>query len=73
MTSTKNAPKKTKVLECLMNGGQLTPPQAKKRFDVNNLRATISDIREELGSKSKNILTGKTKSGVLSYSWKNKK
>jgi hypothetical protein len=39
--------KKTKVLRYLANGKALTQTQATTRFGLQNLRATISDLRQE--------------------------
>ena len=38
--------KKRKVINYLSNGKGLTANEAKSRFGVSNLRATISDIRD---------------------------
>lgn len=70
MTNTKNEPKKVRVLNYLQNGNSLTKQSAKTRFNVGNIRATVSDIRKDLGKNSKKLITGKNKVGVLSYSWK---
>ena len=37
--------KKRRVMNYLANGKGLTPNEAKARFGVGNLRATISDIQ----------------------------
>jgi len=39
--------KKTKVLRYLTNGKTITETQARTRFGLQNLRATISDLRQE--------------------------
>lgn len=46
MTMTRNESKMRKVINYLANGRTLTPDQARARFGVRNLRATMSDIRE---------------------------
>jgi hypothetical protein len=46
MATTQNVSKMRKVINYLANGKTLTPNQARARFGVRNLRATISDIRE---------------------------
>ena len=38
--------KKRRVINYLASGKGLTPAEAKSRFGVSNLRATISDIRD---------------------------
>ena len=46
----KNPPlsKKSQVMNHLTRGRGLSPSEAKTKFGVRNLRATISDIREEV-------------------------
>jgi len=40
--------KRRKVMNYLSNGKGLTPREAKSRFGVGNLRATISDIKSQV-------------------------
>ena len=40
--------KKRRVINYLASGKGLTPAEAKARFGVGNLRATISDIRRQV-------------------------
>jgi hypothetical protein len=61
--------KTRKVINFLSNGGSLTAAQARARFGVQNLRATISNIRnmvEEYGNWE--IVTTQNNSGRTSYS-----
>ena len=67
----KTMTKKRKVINYLTNkkGRTLTAAQAKARFDVANLRATISDIRytvEEFGNWE--VVTQTTSTGKTAYS-----
>ena len=41
--------KKRKVINYMSRGRSITPAQARRLFGVQNLRATISDIRETVG------------------------
>jgi hypothetical protein len=43
----KNTTKKDKVLNYLTKGRTITESQAYSKFGLKNLRATISDLREE--------------------------
>lgn len=62
-----------KVTTYLLSGRTLTAGQAKARFGVANLRATISDIRrvvEQYGNYevySETTATGKTAYGMISH------
>ena len=62
-----------KVVDYLASGKTLTAAQAKARFGVANLRATISDIRsvvEAYGNHeifSETTATGKTAYGMRSF------
>ena len=69
MSKSKNTPKKFKVLSALKAGTGITCKNAKSRFDVKNLRATIFDLRKNDGYK-KNILTTEAKDGSVKYVWK---
>ena len=42
--------KRRKVMNYLSSGKGLTPAEAKSRFGVGNLRATISDIKSQVES-----------------------
>ena len=52
-----------KVQNYLVNGKALTVRQASSRFDVKNLRATISALR----GKGMNIVTDYTNTGEAKY------
>ena len=59
--------KRRKVMNCLANGGSLTANEAKSRYGVGNLRATISSIRSQVEAYgnweivSESTATGKTR------------
>ena len=59
--------KKRRVINYLASGKGLTPAEAKSRFGVSNLRATISDIRDTVEAygnweiTSESTSTGKTR------------
>lgn len=59
--------KRRKVMNCLANGGSLTANEAKARFGVGNLRATISSIKSQVEAYgnweivSEETATGKTR------------
>ena len=59
--------KKRRVINYLASGKGLTPAEAKSRFGVSNLRATISDIRDTVEAygnweiTSESTATGKTR------------
>lgn len=55
-----NVPKKTKILSYLQKGNSITEQKALKTFKVKNIRATISDLREE----NYNIVTQRSKTGT---------
>tara|TARA_R100000005_G_C4956999_1_gene175173 strand:- start:359 stop:625 length:267 start_codon:yes stop_codon:yes gene_type:complete len=60
--------KKRRVLDFLAAGNTLTAGQAKSRFNVGNMRATISDIKsqvEKYGNWS--VYTDSTASGKTIY------
>ena len=40
--------KKRRVMDFLAKGGTLTPSQARSRFGVGNMRATISNIKSQV-------------------------
>lgn len=55
-----NVPKKTKILSYLQKGKSITEEKALKTFKVKNIRATISDLREE----NYDIVTERSKTGT---------
>lgn len=65
----KALPKQERVLTYLQNnkGKTLTPTTAKTRFNVGNLRATVSDLRDLYGSDI--ITTTRNSKGVLAYTY----
>lgn len=56
--------KKEKLYNYLKTGKSVTEKLANSQFKLKNLRATISDLREE---GIKNIETSRTREGVLKY------
>jgi len=56
--------KKEKLYNYLKTGKAVTKKLASSQFKLKNLRATISDLREE---GINNIETSRTKEGVLKY------
>ncbi len=56
--------KKDKLYNYLKTGKAVTEKLAKSQFKLKNLRATISDLREE---GVNNIETSRTREGVLKY------
>lgn len=69
MSKTQRIPKKAKVLNALKAGKGVTRKSAYSQFEVENLRATIADLRNNDGY-AKNILTGTQKDGSVKYTWK---
>ena len=60
--------KKRRVINYLASGKGLTPAEAKSRFGVANLRATISDIREMVEAHGNwEITSESTSSGKTRY------
>ena len=60
--------KKQRVLNYLSSGKSLTASQAKSRYGVGNLRATMSDIRGLVeGFGNWKIVTDKSRSGMTRY------
>lgn len=60
--------KRRKVMNYLSNGKGLTAREAKSRFGVSNMRATISDIKmqvEQYGNWE--VVTEKTVTGMTRY------
>lgn len=69
MSKTQKTSKKAKVLSALKAGKSVTRNNALSRFKVQNLRATIADLRNNDGY-AKNIVTGTAKDGSVVYTWK---
>jgi hypothetical protein len=61
---TSNLSKKEKLYNYLKTGKSVTEKLAYSQFKLKNLRATISDLREE---GVNNIETSRTREGVLKY------
>jgi hypothetical protein len=60
--------KKRKVINTLYNGNGITAKQAKSRFGVGNLRATMSDIRDTVEAFGNwEIVTEETATGSTRY------
>lgn len=75
--STTSMTKQDKVISYLTRGKTLSQDSAYSLFDVGNLRATISDIRQTLRSQGFNVVTttgrnGETRYGVVSLKNKRK-
>ena len=61
--------KKRRVMDYLAAGNSLTAGQARGRFGVGNMRATISDIKSQVEKYGNwTVSTGSTKTGLTSYS-----
>ena len=64
----KTMSKKRKVINFLYNGNGITANEAKSRFGVSNLRATISDIRDLVEAHGNWEITSETtKTGKTRY------
>jgi len=60
--------KRRKVMNCLANGGGLTANEAKSRFGVGNLRATISSIKSQVEAYGHwEVVTETTPTGLTRY------
>jgi len=60
--------KKRRVMDYLAAGNSLTAGQARGRFGVSNMRATISDIKSQVEKYGNwTVSTGSTKTGLTSY------
>ena len=60
--------KKRRVMDHLAKGSTLTAGQARSRFGVGNLRATISDIKDQVEQYGNwEITSNETASGLTSY------
>ena len=63
--------KKRRVMNYLANGKGLTANEAKARFGVGNLRATISDIKSQVEQYGNwRIVTSETSTGKTRYGMK---
>mgnify|MGYP007058567679 CR=1 FL=1 len=63
--------KKRRVMNYLASGKGLTPNEAKSRFGVGNLRATISDIKSQVEQYGNwRIVTSETSTGKTRYGMK---
>ena len=60
--------KKRRVMDYLAKGGTLTSNQASSRFGVGNLRATMSNIKEQVEAYGNwSVTTEDSPSGKTSY------
>ena len=60
--------KKRRVMDYLAKGGTLTASQASSRFGVGNMRATISNIKEQVEAYGNwSVTTEDTPSGKTRY------
>ena len=60
--------KKRKVINTMYNGNGITAKQAKSRFGVGNLRATMSDIRDTVEAFGNwQIVSEETSTGATRY------
>ena len=60
--------KKRRVMDYLAKGNTLTPAQASSRFGVGNMRATISNIKEQVERYDNwEIVVGETPNGITNY------
>ena len=60
--------KKRKVINYLANGNGITANEAKSRFGVGNLRATMSNIKSDLESYGNwEVVTEETATGATRY------
>ena len=64
----KTLTKKRRVMDFLAKGGNLTANQASSRFGVGNMRATISNIKEQVEAYGNwSVSANETPSGKISY------
>ena len=64
----KTLSKKRRVMDYLAKGGTLTANQASSRFGVGNLRATMSNIKEQVEAYGNwSVTTEDSPSGKTSY------
>jgi len=60
--------KKRRVMDYLAKGNTLTAAQASSRFGVGNMRATISNIKEQVEAYGNwSVTTSETPSGKTAY------
>ena len=60
--------KKRRVMDHLAKGNSITANQARSRFGVANLRATMSDIKSTVEAYGNwEVTTGETPGGLTSY------
>ena len=60
--------KKRRVMDYLAKGGTLTASQAKSRFGVANMRATMSNIKNQVEAYGNwTVTSDETPSGKVSY------
>ena len=68
MINTKTQTKKRQVIDFLASGKGLTAAEAKSRFGINNFRACMSDIKEQVeGYDNWSIETETTNDGHTRY------
>ena len=69
MPNTTPMSKKRRVMDYLASGRTLTPSQARSRFGVGNMRATISNIKSQVEAYGNwEVITDTTPTGLTSYS-----
>jgi len=60
--------KKRRVMDYLAKGNSLTANQARSRFGVSNMRATMSNIKEQVERYGNwEVITNPTPTGLTSY------
>jgi 3-phenylpropionate/cinnamic acid dioxygenase small subunit len=69
-SSRRPATKMQKVISYLATGKTLTAPEARSRFGVANLRATISDIREVEAFGNWQVIRETSPTGKTRYTMK---
>tara|TARA_E500000318_G_C3374592_1_gene139794 strand:- start:152 stop:505 length:354 start_codon:yes stop_codon:yes gene_type:complete len=68
MPNTTPMSKKRRVMDYLASGRTLTPNQARSRFGVGNMRATISNIKSQVEAYGNwEVVTSPTATGLTSY------
>ncbi len=69
MPSTPSPSKKRRVMDYLAKGNSLTANQARSRFNVGNMRATMSNIKSQVEAYGNwEVITDTTPTGLTSYS-----
>jgi len=67
-TSTPSPSKKRRVMDYLASGKSLTANEARSRFGVGNMRATISNIKEQVEQYGNwEVTTSQSPSGITRY------